>query len=802
MTDLSARLPATPAPPPRGWRQRLAPLWHEVSASEQVDGFNARHFRARQILAIVGLLPMVFMGNLVATVTIAATFWGQMPSWALSLWVVLAVLSLVALEKGLRQLVKPTAGKPVADQGGLRGVIWGVAIFAAIWAAIPALMFPITDHLGQLLIASVLVGMMCGGGLILSSIPIAACTYVLVMAGATVLALQRSIYINNVSLLGLLGIWSVTVMGVTMANARMFFSRLRTEAEADRQRQLIDLLLRDFEEHASDWLWEISPTGHFRHVSARLAQSFGMPPRQLVTQSFSELVSAMLPRELPDALVAFEQLQTHLRLGRPFRDLELPVRVDGQLRWWSLMAKPLFDDRGRAAGWRGVGADVTQGRIARDEMARLANVDALTGLANRHCFSLELARACASFETSQRGCALLFVDLDNFKGINDSLGHAVGDQLLRSVAARIKACVAPGDLLARLGGDEFALLSWQAGDEASATELGDRLLAALATPCQLEDVRVEVRASIGMALAPRDGTSPQALLQSADLALYAAKAGGRNTHRFFEPLMGESARARARMQQELGVALADEQFAVHYQPQISTRTGQVVGFEALVRWQHQERGLIGPNEFIPVAEETGQIVPLGTWVLRQACRAAMQWPAPIRVAVNLSAVQFRSHSVVDIVEQALADSGLPPERLELEITESALIDDHEGAHATLAALRSRGLRVALDDFGTGYSSLAYLRRFPMDQLKIDGMFVRSLATDPDAQAVVTAIISLAKALRLETTAEGVEHEEQQVMLRALGCDLVQGFWLARPMPAADVAAFLARTEPVREIRVY
>lgn len=802
MTELSVPLKAKPAPlPPSHWRRRLLALWREASASEHVDGHNARHFRARQILAVVGLLPMVFMGNLIATVTIAATFWGQMPSWSLCLWVVLAVLSLVLLDRGMRRLLTGKA-KPVATRRGLHVVTWSVAAFAVIWAAIPVMMFPITDHLGQLLISSVLVGMMCGGGLILSSIPIAACAYVLVMAGATAMALQRSIYVNNVSILGLLGIWSVTVMGVTMANARMFFSRLRTEAEADRQRQLIDLLLRDFEEHASDWLWEISHTGHFRHVSARLAQSFGLSAHQLLKHSFTELVSTMLPAESAEAATAFDQLQSHLRLGRPFRDLELPVQVDGQLRWWSLMAKPLFDDRGRAAGWRGVGADVTQGRMARDEMARLANVDALTGLANRHCFSLELARVCASAETSQRGCALLFLDLDNFKGINDSLGHAVGDQLLRSVAARIKACVAPGDLLARLGGDEFALLSWQAGDEASAAQLGDRLLAALATPCQLEDVRVEVRASIGMALAPRDGTNPQSLLQSADLALYAAKAGGRNTHRFFVPVMGESARARARLQQELGVALADEQFAVHYQPQVSTQTGEVVGFEALVRWQHQERGLIGPNEFIPVAEETGQIVPLGTWVLRQACKVAMQWPGSIRVAVNLSAVQFRSHSVVDIVEQALSDSGLPPERLELEITESALIDDHEGAQATLAALRSRGIRVALDDFGTGYSSLAYLRRFPMDQLKIDGMFVRSLATDPDAQAVVTAIISLAKALRLETTAEGVELPEQMVMLRALGCDLVQGFWMARPMPAGEIAAFLTRTEPVRDIRLY
>ncbi|MDE2000472.1 MAG: EAL domain-containing protein, partial [Burkholderiales bacterium] len=262
--------------------------------------------------------------------------------------------------------------------------------------------------------------------------------------------------------------------------------------------------------------------------------------------------------------------------------------------------------------------------------------------------------------------------------------------------------------------------------------------------------------------------------------------------RFFSPEMGETTRARARLQQELGQALASEQFTLHFQPQINLRTGQVKGFEALVRWQHSERGLIGPAEFIPVAEETGQIVPLGTWVLRTACKAAVAWPAHLRVAVNLSAVQFRSSSVVDIVEDVLHETGLAPERLELEITESALIEDDAGAQATLEALRSRGVRVAMDDFGTGYSSLAYLRRFSMDKLKIDGMFVRSLDRDVDAQAVVTAIISLARALKLDTTAEGIETPEQMTMLRALGCDDVQGFHIARPMAAEAIEGFLAQ----------
>jgi predicted signal transduction protein with EAL and GGDEF domain len=353
--------------------------------------------------------------------------------------------------------------------------------------------------------------------------------------------------------------------------------------------------------------------------------------------------------------------------------------------------------------------------------------------------------------------------------------------------------VADGDLLARLGGDEFALLSWTHVTPEAAASLAEMLLTTTSEPCQLDDALVEVRASLGVALAPRDGADAQALLQCADLALYAAKAAGRNTYRFFESVMAESARARVRLQHELGRALAAQQFTLHFQPQMKLGSGEVIGFEALVRWQHSERGLIGPGEFIPVAEETGQIVPLGNWVLREACRQAVRWPQPLRVAVNLSAIQFRSAAVLDLVDEALQESGLAPHRLELEITESALIEDHESAQATLAALRSRGVRVAMDDFGTGYSSLAYLKRFPMDKLKIDGMFVRSLGSDPDAQAVVTAIISLARALRLDTTAEGVEVPEQMVMLKALGCDDVQGFLVARPMPGSDVAAYLEKT---------
>jgi diguanylate cyclase (GGDEF)-like protein/PAS domain S-box-containing protein len=773
---------------PKGWAQ-----WRtDVVPDEAVDGPLAAHFRARQIKALVRMLPLVTAGNAVNVMGICWVFWGRLNPFVLALWCFAVVLALPVAAIWWRSLIR-SAPRPVASRGAPVLMVVQVVFFAVLWAALPAMVFPDAGHVGALLITAVVVGTICGGAFLLSPMVQVAWAFVLTLSVASVVGLARSGMADSGTLLVLLAVYSLIMCAVGYTNGKVFVGRLRAEAETDRQRQLIDLLLRDFEEHASDWLWEVSPTGHLRHVSGRLAESFGLPPKQLLQQSFTELLALMVPPDDEEATEALSRLTACLRMGQPFRDLEIPVEVAHEIHWWSLSAKPLFDDKGRAAGWRGVGSDITHTRQARDELARLANYDALTGLANRHRFSTELERLKVAPDAEPRPCALLFLDLDNFKHVNDSLGHSVGDQLLRRVGARLKTILAEGDLLARLGGDEFALLTWRYTSPKKSGALAERLLNLLNEPIQLDDVLVEVRASVGVALAPRDGRDPQSLLQCADLALYAAKAAGRNTFRFFDIGLADSARARVRLQNELGQALAAEQFQLYFQPQMHLDSGEVIGFEALVRWQHSERGLIGPGEFIPVAEETGQIVPLGNWVLRQSCMAAVKWPGDLRVAVNLSAVQFRSSAVLDLVDEALFMSGLPPERLELEITESALIEDHDGAQATLMALRARGVRVAMDDFGTGYSSLAYLRRFPLDKLKIDGMFVRSLDSDQDAQAVVTAIITLAQALRLDITAEGVETAEQLVMLRALGCGDVQGFLISRPMPGHEVVAYLERT---------
>ena len=780
------------------WTGAFDRLLAEVMPLEEVDGPLARHFRARQILAVLAQLPLVMVGTGVNTVAILWSFWGRVHPIGLILWATIVVVSVALVGVGWRRLIREAGKKPMASRRSSKLVAAHIGLFALSWSVVPVVLFPlIATQTDELLIAVMVMGMICGGGFMLGPHVLAASVYVGVLTVASAIGLMRSDYSGNVLLSVLLTFYAAIMWGIVLMGARMFMSRLRAEAESDRQKQLVDLLLRDFEEHASDWLWEIAPNGHLRHVSARLAQAFGLPPRLLLQRSFIELLYSLVPPEDSVGEAALTSLTSNLRMGQPFRDLELPVEVNQEIRWWSLTAKPLFDERGRAAGWRGVGADITQARKARDDLALMANYDSLTGLANRHRFSSVLNQMSTEGAGKRSPCCLMFLDLDNFKTINDTLGHGVGDQLLRVVAKRLKSCVREGDLLARLGGDEFALLSLLAMTDDEAHALAARLVAALSEPVQLDGVMVEVSTSVGVALAPKDGQDPQALLQCADLALYAAKAAGRNTYRFFCPEMGESTRARAKLQQELGQALASEQFTLRYQPQINLQTGEVKGFEALVRWQHSERGLIGPAEFIPVAEETGQIVPLGTWVLRKACREAVTWPEHLRIAVNLSAVQFRSSSVVDIVDEILAETGLAAERLELEITESALIEDDAGAQATLESLRSRGVRVAMDDFGTGYSSLAYLRRFSMDKLKIDGMFVRSLDRDVDAQAVVTAIISLARALKLDTTAEGIETEAQMTMLKALGCDDVQGFHIACPMSGDAVQGFLDKSKALQ-----
>ena len=516
---------------------------------------------------------------------------------------------------------------------------------------------------------------------------------------------------------------------------------------------------------------------------------YGYTASEMIGQTTGQI----FPPGMEDEVAAITERITR---GESFQISEsIRQRKDGSLVdiWFS--TSPLRDVAGAIIGASVISRDITEQKEAQALIRWQAYNDALTGLPNRSRFHEELT---AAIERGQP-LAVLFVDLDLFKHVNDSLGHAAGDQLLQEVASRFMRVLASSDMLARMGGDEFTLLLSGPEDhlEDAAKQVAERLLASLARPIVIDGQELYVTASIGISLFPNDGTDAETLLKSADLAMYRAKDEGRSGWQVFTSALTEAARDRLVMENALRQALEREELTVFYQPQVDLKTSRVIGAEALVRWRHPEMGMIAPARFIPLAEETGLILPLGDWVLRQACRQAAVWACegrPLRVAVNLSARQLGAPDLVRQVEAALAETGLDPRLLDLELTESALIAQGEGAADRLRRLRGRGVRVSVDDFGTGYSSLAYLRQFPLDMLKVDRSFIIDLAgpdkTSSQDRAVVRAVIDMAHALDLEVIAEGVETEAQRAALRSLDCDAMQGFLFSPPVPAECLEAFL------------
>jgi diguanylate cyclase (GGDEF)-like protein/PAS domain S-box-containing protein len=444
-------------------------------------------------------------------------------------------------------------------------------------------------------------------------------------------------------------------------------------------------------------------------------------------------------------------------------------------------------------GWVATHEDITERKRAEERIAQLAHYDTLTSLPNRRLFRERLEEQLRWVSRGAR-IAILCLDLDHFKSINDTLGHPVGDELLTEVAARLRACVRDTDVVARLGGDEFAVIQTGLAGPADASSLASRIHHALQQPFDLGGHHVVTNTSIGIAVAPDDGTEPDPLLKSADLALYGAKANGRGTYHFFEPGLDARAKSRRAVEFDIRESIMCGAFELHYQPILDLRENRTSGFEALLRWRHPTRGLVSPAEFISVAEETGLINQLGEWVLNTACADAARWPAHLNVAVNVSPIQFKSQALGLTVIKALNDSGLAPQRLELEITEAVFIHDDELAVGLLSQLRELGVRIAMDDFGTGYSSLSYLQRFPIDKIKIDRSFIRHLTESESSVAIVRAVIDIAKTRATVTTAEGVETSEQLALLQRLGCSQVQGYIVGKPMPLAEIPELRAPTD--------
>jgi diguanylate cyclase (GGDEF)-like protein/PAS domain S-box-containing protein len=470
------------------------------------------------------------------------------------------------------------------------------------------------------------------------------------------------------------------------------------------------------------------------------------------------------------------------------------VRKDGERRWVDFTSGPI--EYGGQPAALGTAFDITERKWAEDQIKDIAYHDALTGLPNRLLFNDRLSMALAQAHRHNQRLAVLFLDLDRFKVINDSLGHTLGDRLLQAVGERLVFSVREGDTVARLGGDEFTLLLPGAGRPLDLAKFAEKVLEALKQPFGLEGHELFVTASMGISLYPEDGIDPETLVKNADTAMYRAKDQGRDNYQLYTAAMNATALERLGMENALRKALIQGELEIYYQPLLDLASGTVYGVEALLRWRHPERGLILPAEFIPLAEITGLIVPMGPWILKTACAQAKKWQdaghPQLCLSVNLSARQFQQPDLVELVTRVLDETGLPPRSLELEITESNAMQNAETTTQTLRALKALGVRLSIDDFGIGYSSLSYLKRLPIDTLKIDQSFVRDMTTDADDAAIVTAVIAMAQTLKLAVVAEGVEVEEQLAFLAARRCDRMQGFLFSRPLPAEDCEKLLVR----------
>ena len=559
--------------------------------------------------------------------------------------------------------------------------------------------------------------------------------------------------------------------------------------EQSRPRSHADGLIQEFEASGKGWFWETTREGNLSYISASVAQALGRNAKDLLDRPFTDLISTETEQ---GATTSERTLGFYLSSHVAFQDLIVRAKTRNEI-WWSISGRPVHNELGHFFGFRGFASDLTQMRQSEVELDRLARQDALTGLANRQALRRALDDALVGAVRRKHRCSIFLLDLDRFKAVNDTLGHPAGDTLLRLVALRLRDVIGGAGQVGRLGGDEFEIVLPATSDKTELSKLAQGIIDSLSRPYTINGTAVSIGASVGIVTSDYDDRTSDDLMRDADLALYAAKAAGKGCFRFFEAEMHEAARQRQLMESDLRVALEKGELHLAYQPCVDIATEAVTGFEALIRWDHPERGPVSPVEFIPLAEEIGLIEEIGEWVLRTACAEAANWPQHISVAVNLSPLQFKSHALPTVVRMVLGETELAAHRLELEITEGVFLSNDEHVHEMIHALKAIGLKLALDDFGTGYSSLSYLQRVPFDKIKIDRSFVTG-ATDPESRnaALIKAMVGLASDLKMQTTAEGVETQEELALVRNLGCSLVQGYIFGKPMPAEEARTLAAK----------
>ncbi|HEX4797754.1 MAG TPA: EAL domain-containing protein [Burkholderiales bacterium] len=575
---------------------------------------------------------------------------------------------------------------------------------------------------------------------------------------------------------------------MTVALLLLFVSQRRT---ADRLSKS-EARFRSLMELSSDVYWEQDEHFRFNRFTDIMKRSFSVPVSE------RETFVGKARWELPNSRTSAAEWEAHkatLEAHKPFYDfVHSRVAADGKLHYISVSGLPIFDEEGTFKGYRGVTKDVTDRKAAEERIRHLAQHDELTGLPNRNVFNQNVMHAITRAQRYGRTLAILFIDLDRFKVINDTLGHEVGDYVLEEIAERLRGCMRGSDTIARFGGDEFVILIEEFTAPSDIAGVVNKLLGAVRKPLKNQEQEFSLSASVGISTYPDDGKDAQTLLKNADIAMYRAKDRGRNDFQFYSSEMNVHSVERLAMESSLRLALERGEFLLHYQPKVEINTGRMVGMEALIRWRHPRLGLVFPEQFIPLAEETGLIVPIGEWALRAACSQNRAWQQqgmrPLRIAVNLSARQFIHERLLEDVAEVLRQTGLDPEFLELELTESTVMQNPEKTVKTLNAFRAMGIHLAIDDFGTGYSSLAYIKQFPIDSLKVDQSFIEDIPGDENDVAITKAIIALAQSLKLKVVAEGVENAEQLSFLREHICDQMQGYYCSKPLPEHEFVEFL------------
>jgi diguanylate cyclase (GGDEF)-like protein/PAS domain S-box-containing protein len=576
------------------------------------------------------------------------------------------------------------------------------------------------------------------------------------------------------------------ITGIALLLVGLIVLKLRMDWHLLLERDLLNAFL----EHIPDNVYFKDRQSRFIRINRAMAAYFGLAdPSQAMNKTDADIFSS------EHAGQAFKDEQEIIRTGQPILGIEeMETWPDGRQSWVLTTKVPLRARGGRIIGTMGISHNITERKEAEERIHYMALHDSLTGLPNRILLADRLAQVIALAHRNRRRVAVLMLDLDRFKSVNDSYGHYVGDRLLEGVAARLKGCLRDSDIVARLGGDEFVIVLPEVDDNGGVEEVARKVLTSTAQPFHLETVEVRTSASIGICQYPIDGENPESLLQIADSAMYEAKKMGRNTYSFFTPELTEATRRRQKLEADLHRASERGELTLHYQPLVGIDSGRITAVEALLRWRHTELGTVSPQEFVPMLEELGLIVEVGRWVLKTACLQSVAWQKKglpfVRMAVNISAAQFYQDDIAETVKSVLRETGMDPQGLELELTESLTLGDSESAVRIMHELRQIGVSLSLDDFGTGWSSLSCLRRLPLDRIKIDRSFLRDIESEPDAEAVVDSILSLGRHLGLPCVAEGVETREQLMYLQGQKCDEMQGFLYSQALPAGDCEALM------------